>query len=188
VPFAQEVTGLLPNAEYYFCAAAANAGGATFGEVHSFTTSPVPPRITTVGGSVTASGAVTLAGLADAQGTATTTWFRFDTVDPVTCSDAFGTRWPEANGTAVGAGRTPVSFTEVVADLPPGRYHACAIGSNAAGVAYGELVTFVIPEPESPAAGGCGCRAGAGGEGASLLAFAALLLVGVRRRRWAGGR
>ena len=160
-------------------------GGATFGEVRSFTTAPLPPVITTVAANVAANGTVTLEGLANPRGTETTTWFRVGTVAPGSCDDTYGTRWPEVGGTVVGEGRAIVHYTEVAAGLPPGTYFACAIGSNAAGPGAGELVTFVVPQPSRGGGGGCGCRTGSGGGGggSAVLGLLALLLGAPRRRR-----
>jgi YHS domain-containing protein len=184
VGFEEPLTGLLPNFTYSYCAAAANLGGATFGAIRSFTTAPVPPVVTTVS-AVVVTGQVALNGLADPRGSETMTWFRTATADPVTCNDTFGTRWPAGDGKDVGAGRVAVQFGEVATGLPPGRYYACAIGSSAGGLGFGEVVTFEIPKP-APGGGGGGCESFAGsplGGGAALLPWLATLVFLVRPRR-----
>ncbi len=188
MPFEESIAGLEPNLTYYYCAAASNLGGATFGEVRSFLTAPLPPVVATLTATVGTNGTVTLEGLANPRGTEATTWFRVGTADPGSCDDAFGTRWPQVGGTAVGAGRANVHYSEVADGLPPGRYFACAIGSNAAGPGFGELVTFEIPQPSSPGGGGCGCRTDSrsGGGASAVLALLALLLGATTRR--AGSR
>ncbi|HUL59112.1 MAG TPA: hypothetical protein VLU43_07555 [Anaeromyxobacteraceae bacterium] len=177
VPFEEPIAGLEPNLTYYYCAAAANVGGATFGEVRSFDTASLPPVVTTVAATVGADGAVTLEGLANPRGTETTTWFRVGAANPGSCDDAFGTRWPQAGGTVVGAGRANVHYAEVATGLPPGNYFACAIGSNSAGPGVGEVVAFEI-KPPSSGGGGCGCGTGSTSRGGTfaVLALAALLL------------
>jgi MYXO-CTERM domain-containing protein len=183
LPLEQPIAGLEPNLTYYYCAAASNLGGATFGEVQSFITDPMPPVVATLTATVGANGAITLEGLANPRGTETTTWFRFSTAAPGSCDDTFGTRWPEVGGTAVGAGRANIHYSEVT-ELPPGKYFACAIGSNAAGPGFGDLVTFTIPQPSSSGGGGCGCRTGShsGSDATPVLALIALLLFSSTRR------
>jgi hypothetical protein len=185
LPFEQSIDGLEPNLTYYYCAAASNLGGATFGEVRSFITDPLPPVIATVAATVGANGAVTLEGLANPRGTETTTWFRYSTTAPGTCDDSFGKRWPEVGGTAVGADRTNIHYSEVV-DLPPGKYFACAVGSNAGGPGFGDLVTFTIPQTSSSGGGGCGCRTDSrsGSDASPVLLLFALLLGSTMRRVW----
>jgi hypothetical protein len=96
-------------------------------------------------------------------------------------------RWPEVDGTALGTGRADVAFTEAAADLEPGDYWVCAIGENAAGMAFGEVLTFTVPEPPArpSSGGGCGCRvlSGHGAGGGVLFLFAALGFLIVRRVR-----
>jgi hypothetical protein len=140
--------------------------------------------VTTVS-AVVVTGQVALNGLADPRGSETMTWFRTATADPVTCNDTFGTRWPAGDGKDVGAGRVAVQFGEVATGLPPGRYYACAIGSSAGGLGFGEVVTFEIPKP-APGGGGGGCESFAGsplGGGAALLPWLATLVFLVRPRR-----
>ncbi|MDI7269144.1 MAG: hypothetical protein QME96_14235, partial [Myxococcota bacterium] len=190
VAFEESLTGLDPNLTYYYCAAASNLGGASFGEILSFTTDPLPPVVRTVAPTVGTVGAVTLNGAANPRGSETTAWFRYDSVNPGSCDDTFGVRSPPVDGTAVGAGRTDVAFSELVTGLAPGAYYVCAIGSNEAGVTYGEMLAFTIPEGTAPpaAAGGCGClvasrpRVG----GCVVLPLVALVLFTLRRRRRRG--
>ena len=188
IDWSEELTGLEPNLTYYFCAAASNAGGAEFGEVHSFTTDPLPPVVRTVSASVGDAGAVTLRGAADPRGSLTTGWFRYDVVRPGACDDAFGVRAPSVDGTSLAAGRAEVAFSQPVAGLAPGAYYACAIASNAAGAAYGEVLAFTVPDPEGEDPGGCGCRTGTQGSGATMTVVAVLLLALRRVRRRAPAR
>ena len=198
VPYEQALNeaDLEPNRTYYYCAAASNTAGAAFGEVLSFTTDAVPPVIETTPADVTAAD-VTLNGTANPMGAVTTGWFRYDTADPGDCNDTFGTRVPTADGEFIGDGRDAVPFSEAAAALAPGTYYYCAIGSNEAGTAYGEVLTFEVAEqvdtPPSPKAsdseeGGCGCRVTSERSGSTTASasLAALLLLALRRRRRRG--
>ena len=186
-PYSQELTGLLPKTTYYYCAAASNWGGAVFGEVLSFTTVEAPPVVKTAPPEVGKGGTATLNGAANPNASESTAWFRFDKADPGECNDTFGTRAPSADGTPLGDGRDDVGFSEPVSGLGPGTYYVCAIGSNAAGLGYGEVLTFEIPEEAEPPTksedGGCGCRVGASGGHGSAAALVALLVLAFRRRR-----
>jgi MYXO-CTERM domain-containing protein len=169
------------------CAAAQNLGGATFGAVRTFTTPAAPPVVTTTAALVGAAGAATLNGTVDPRGTATTTWFRYATVDPGACDDVFGTA---TDRTDAGSARTASAISARVAGLAPGTYWVCALAENAAGTSFGELLTFEIvadPTPPPPSRdGGCGCRTVGGNTrtpGALTLGLAFALLAVVRRRR-----
>ncbi|EYF04549.1 beta strand repeat-containing protein [Chondromyces apiculatus] len=191
VAFTQPLTDLEPSTTYYYCAAASNdEGGAVFGEVLSFTTDAAPPEVTTLPPTVD-QGTATLNGAANPLGSEATAWFRFDAVDPGECNDTFGTRAPAADGAALGAGRDEVAFSEVAQNLTPGTYYVCAIASNDAGVAYGEVLTFEITGSGGPSTppgeeeGGCGCHVvgSSSGRSASVASLVALLLLAFRRRR-----
>jgi MYXO-CTERM domain-containing protein len=183
VAFTEALTDLEPNRTYYFCAAASNLGGASFGEVRSFTTPAAPPVVRTTP-AIVAPGGATLTGTADPQGSSTTAWFRYDSIEPSACDDAFGTRAPVTGGIDAGDGSSDVALSQAIVGLSPGTYYACAIAENEAGIAYGEVVRFDITE--APSAGGCGCRVGSTGRtspAAALAVLAALVLVARRRRR-----
>nr|MDQ3037517.1 fibronectin type III domain-containing protein [Myxococcota bacterium] len=179
------LTGLEPSTTYYYCAAASNLGGASFGEVLSFTTDALPPVVRTVEPVVGMMGAVTLGGAADPRGAESTGWLRYGAVDPGACDDSFGTRAPAVGGTMLGAGRAEVAFSEAIAELAPGTYYVCAIASNEGGIAFGEVMSFEVVEGDVVTGGGCGCRVGSRSSGASgmMLALVALALIAVRRRR-----
>ncbi len=192
VSFAQTLTAdqVEPKRTYYYCAAASNDAGAAFGEVLSFTTDAAPPILETLPLAVVDKGDVTINGTADPQGSESIAWFRYDSADPGECNDTFGTRAPAADGTAVGDGRDPVAFTELVTDLTPGTYYYCAIGSNEAGLGYGEVLTFEVPDdteppgPDPDGDGGCGCRVASDSSGgAASISVVALFLLALRRRR-----
>src|SRR5205823_324572 len=100
---------LKPATTYFFCAAAANAGGAAFGSLVTFTTPATAPSVKTVSADVT-EGGVIMNGAATPNGAPTTAWFRYDSVQPSACDDAFGTRTPESGGADLGAGTDEAPF------------------------------------------------------------------------------
>jgi hypothetical protein len=190
VEYDQVLGNLEPSVTYYYCAAASNAGGAVFGEVESFTTAAAPPVVTTGNPTIDEELAVTLNGTADPRGSRATGWFRYDTTEPETCDDDFGTRVPAEGGVDLGNGRAPASFTESLAGVAGGTIYVCAIASNEAGVAFGQVVTFDVPAADITAPadasddGGCGCRVAPSPNGAVLpLGVAGLLLMVLWHRR-----
>jgi hypothetical protein len=179
-PFALALDGLEPNRTYFACAAAANLGGAAFGAPVPFTTEAAPPAVRTDPAQASASGAVTLRGVADPRGAAAEGAFRYASAQPASCADAFGVRVPATGGVALGSGRGEVPFTQEVAGLAPGTWWYCAEATGPGGTGRGEPVSFEVTAPRAPASGGCGCGAGAAGSLAPLWVAALLLL---RRRR-----
>ena len=188
--YEQPVIDLEPNRTYYYCAAASNAAGAAFGEVLSFTTAEVPPEVETLS-AVMAGGTLTLTGAGNPMGSESTAWFRYGTVDPGTCNDEFGSRLPAEEGTALGAGRDPVEYTESAVMPGAATYYYCAIAENAAGTGYGEVLTFEVPKasaPEPAAESGCNCRVGSRQRASAAPLLALLGLVLLRRRRRAAAQ
>ncbi|MEZ4444451.1 MAG: MYXO-CTERM sorting domain-containing protein [Polyangiaceae bacterium] len=189
VPFTADLTDLLPFTTYYYCAAAQNLGGASFGEVRTFTTIG-PPEVTTLEPALNGA-ELTLAGEGNPKGSETTAWFRYDVTEPEACDDSFGTRSPEADDAQLGSGEENVAFSQVIADLPAGTYYYCAIAENDGGMAFGEVVSVEVtsgskpePKPGDDADSGCGCRTtGAGDKGSASWLLALLALGLVRRRR-----
>ncbi|MGE3632241.1 MAG: beta strand repeat-containing protein, partial [Sandaracinaceae bacterium] len=184
VAFEQEASSLEPNVTYYYCAAASNLGGATFGEVLSFTTPPAPPEVRTGVPMIGMMGMITLNGSADPRNSPTVGWFRYADTDPGACDDTFGTRAPLTGEVTVGDGRSERPFSQV-ATLTPGMYWVCAIAENEGGVGLGTPVVFVVPEDEVTMDGGCGCRVTGrpAPSRAWLAALAMLAVIVVRRRR-----
>lgn len=184
VPFGETIAGLQPNETYYYCAAASNAGGASFGDVLTVTTAPLPPTVVISSATAGSDGVATLEGLADPRGAATTTWFRTATGNPGTCNDTFGTRWPGSGGAAIGSGRSIVGFSEVTTALPKGDHFACAIASSAGGLAFSQPLHFYVGQADPPSAPeGCGCSIGAeGGEERALLLLALMAVLAPRLR------
>ncbi len=148
--FSQALTGLSPNTTYYYCAIAQNSVGLTLGTLLSFTTIALPTVTTSAASPVTATTA-TLNGSANPNGSTTTGWYRYATTNPGSCDDTFGTRVPTTGGTALGAGTVAQPYTRGLSGLLPGtQYYFCAIANNAAGLAYGALLSFTTP-PTAPA-------------------------------------
>jgi len=148
VSFAQAVTGLTPSTTYYFCAAATNLYGPTFGAVLSFATPAAAPTVVTNTPSMLTGATAQLNGTANPGADATTGWFRYGTVSPGTCNDSFGTRAPAAGGSALGAGTVATPYAQAIGGLTPATtYYVCAIAQNSVGLSFGALVTFVAPSP-----------------------------------------
>src|SRR5262249_30253957 len=91
---------------------------------------------------VTATGAK-LDSAAVPNNSAATGWFRYDSTDPGTCDDTFGTRLPATGGTVLGSGTSAVPFTQTVSGLLPGtRYYVCAVAQNGVGPAFSAVASF----------------------------------------------
>ncbi len=195
VAMTTELAGLEPSTTYFYCAAASNLGGASFGEVRSFTTLGPPPEVVTVP-ALSVGRTVQLNGEANPLGTETTAWFRYDTAAPAACDDTFGARFPESGGTVVGDGTSRVAYSETLSELAPGTYYFCAIAESAAGMGFGEVLSFVVEGPpsdeEPPPEEDCSCSTPGAGDAGNpskwLVALCALGLVRRRRVRPAGSR
>ena len=179
VGFEQAVADLSPNTTYFYCAAADNQGGASFGAVLSFTTSPLPPTVQTIAATVSDTD-VTLNGASNPNGSETVGWFRYTTQKPEKCDDTFGTRMPSADGTNLGSLNSEKPFSEELTALAPGTYYYCAIAASDAGTAFGEFEKFEVggDDGKSPK---CGCASG--DPTPSALPVAALVALGLLRRR-----
>src|SRR5205823_87015 len=112
-PYSQVIGGLTASTVYYFCAIASNAVGPGYGTVLSFTTPAAPVAITSAATSV-ASTSATLNGSANPNLSAATGWFRYDTVNPGSCTDTFGTRAPSSGGASLGAGSASVAYSQSI--------------------------------------------------------------------------
>jgi phosphodiesterase/alkaline phosphatase D-like protein len=140
------VTTLQPGTTYYFCAIASNTYGTSFGALTTFTTPAAAPSVSTGAATLVTASTATLNGSANPGGGGTTAWFRYNTANPGTCNDTFGTRVPAAGGTSLGAGNTSVAFSEPITGLSQGTtYYVCAIAQNSAGTSVGSVVSFVTP-------------------------------------------
>ncbi|HMF41847.1 MAG TPA: hypothetical protein VKQ32_14315 [Polyangia bacterium] len=145
VPFSQNLTGLSPNVTYYYCAIASNSQGIAYGSLGQFT-APAIPTVQTLAATPVTSMTATLNASANPNGIASTGWFRYATASPSTCNDTFGTRVPGTGGTSLGTSTTPVPFSQALTSLQPGQtYYFCAIGQNAQGTAFGQVLSFTTP-------------------------------------------
>ena len=143
VPFNQPTVGLTPGVTYYYCAIASNNGGTSFGSVLSFVAQDTPPTVSTNAANAITSTSASLNGSANPNGGAASGWFRYATTNPSTCDDTFGTRVPASGGTALGAGFSPVQYTQGLTGLTPATtYYYCAIASNSRGTSFGSVVSF----------------------------------------------
>ncbi|HEY1099665.1 MAG TPA: hypothetical protein VGF99_12100, partial [Myxococcota bacterium] len=146
VPFSITPTTLTPGATYYYCAIAQNGIGTGFGAVLSFTTDATPPTVNTLSATAIGGTTATLNGSITANGSATTSWFRYSTSSPGACNDAFGTRVPLA-GNSIGSGTTAVAHAEPLTGLTPGQtYYFCAIAQNGLGTTFGLVLSFSTPQ------------------------------------------
>jgi MYXO-CTERM domain-containing protein len=100
---------------------------------------------------------------------------------PEACGDDFGERTAEADDANVGAGRAVVAVAQSVSPWGEGTHYFCAVASNQAGTAYGEVLSTSAPKVAET---GCGCRTA--GEGTALWLLPVLALLLRRRRRIAG--
>ncbi|MDP3233571.1 MAG: hypothetical protein Q8N26_12400 [Myxococcales bacterium] len=147
VSYSQSLAGLAAGTTFYFCAISDNVVGKSYGAVQQFTTLNAPTMVTGAATLVTATGA-TLNATGNPNNASTTGWFRYSSVNPVTCNNTFGTRQPSSGGYALGAGNTATAYSGAITGLLAGTtYYVCAIGSNAAGTSFGAVETFVTPGP-----------------------------------------
>ncbi len=144
VSFTEPVTGLTPGTTYYWCAVGQNSVGLAFGSVFSFTTHDAPVVVTVAATGITGVTA-TLNGTGDPNLSTTTGWFRFSTTSPGTCNDSFGTREPATGGVGLGAGTAAAPFSRAATLTPGTTYYYCAIASNAVGIGFGAVLSFVTP-------------------------------------------
>ena len=149
VAFSETVTGLTTGTFHYYCAIVQNAAGTTFGAVESFFPAQ-PPTVLSEGPLSVTNVAATLRGAVNANGSATTAWFRIGTSNPGLCSDTFGVRAPASGGLPVGGGTAAVGFQETVGGLLPStEYWYCGIAENAGGRAYGPATVLKTLGPPS---------------------------------------
>lgn len=102
------------------------------------------PSVVTLTASNVATSNATLNGSANPNGTATTGWFRYDTVDPGFCNDVFGTRAPLAGDFSLGSDNAVVNYSQDIANLTMGAtYYFCAVAENTAGKVFGSVIPFI---------------------------------------------
>ncbi|MBL8949624.1 MAG: hypothetical protein JNK82_02530 [Myxococcaceae bacterium] len=146
----QNPVTLAPGNTYWFCAVAENSVGTSYGAVRSFTVAA--PVVTTTAPTQVGI-VVTFNGTANANGIASTGWFRYSSLNPGACNDTFGTRLPGSGGIAVGAETSPAAFGTSISSVAIGStVWVCAIASNSVGTAFGAPVSYVVQAPPPPVA------------------------------------
>ena len=154
VDYSENISGLSSSTRYYFCAVASNSGGTSLGTVVFFdTTAPItPPTVTTLAATTPVpETTATINATANPNGDATTGYFRYDTTNPGTCNDTFGTRVPVSGGTNLGSGTSPLPYSENLTGLTPSTpYHFCALASNGGGTSLGTVLSFTTADPPPP--------------------------------------
>lgn len=135
----QGVASLSASTTYYFCVAATNAGGTSYGSVFSFTTPSGIPNVTTgSAGSVTSSSA-TVSATINPNGVSTDRYYTYDTSN-VACSSMANSTTP----VNIGSGTFNVSpnienLTTLSASTT---YYYCAAANSSAGTIYGSVQSF----------------------------------------------
>jgi hypothetical protein len=137
----QVLTGLEPDTTYHFALGATNiGGGVSVGADETFTTRPlVPPVVSTGGIEAVGETSVTLTGVVDPEGLASTYRFEYGP------STAYGSSWPLVQVFA-GNGTVAQGVAIDVPNLQPGvTYHYRLVASNEDGTSYGADQTFTTP-------------------------------------------
>ncbi|KKR46261.1 MAG: hypothetical protein UT82_C0016G0002 [Parcubacteria group bacterium GW2011_GWB1_40_14] len=112
---------------------------------------PVPPTVTTTSPTSVAATSATLNGTYNPNGSDTSAWFRYSTVNPGTCNNSFGTQ--TANTFPLVSGNSTIPYSVNISGLTVGQtYYYCAI-ANGAGFGYGNIVSFVAADPPLPGSG-----------------------------------
>ncbi len=135
---------------------AATDGGNT---TSSFETTPIAWTTTTVSApTVTTSNATNITsftailnGSANPNNDDTTGWFRYGTINPVSCNDTFGTRAPSSGGSSLGSGNIAINYSQGISSLAAGTtYFFCAIAQNSLGASFGNVLSFdTLPSAEN---------------------------------------
>ncbi|OGD34464.1 hypothetical protein A2988_02990 [Candidatus Azambacteria bacterium RIFCSPLOWO2_01_FULL_46_25] len=104
----------------------------------------LPPTVTTSAPTLVTTSSATLNSSVNPNGNSATGWFQYSTVNPGSCNDTFGIRVPLSGGTSLGSGTSPVNDSRAISGLSGSTwYYYCAIASNAGGVSYGSVVSFL---------------------------------------------
>ncbi|MBK8464723.1 MAG: hypothetical protein IPL32_02745 [Chloracidobacterium sp.] len=146
VAYSQNILGLTPGTNYFFCAIAQNSSGTSFGTLQQFTT-PLPPTATTTAATSISDTSATLNGAGNPNGATTTAWFRYSTTSPGTCNDTFGTRAPTSGGSNLGSGTSSQPYSQSITGLSAGTtYFFCSITSSTEGTSFGSLLSFTTQD------------------------------------------
>jgi len=136
------VDKLAPGTKYYFRLNAQNQFGTVNGTMLTFTTSGTPmakaPVMDTTAATAVASTKVTLNGVVNPNGDATTYWFEYS--DDSLLSHLIGTTTRTA---LAGSGTTPTNVSATLTGLNPNAtYSFRLVAANAFGMGGGDIVTF----------------------------------------------
>jgi hypothetical protein len=124
------LTGLTPNQLYHFRVVGASIGGTSNGNDLTFTTTAIPPAVTTDPASAITTTGATLNGTVNANNQSTTVTFEFGT------TTLYGTTYTAVESPVTGYVNTAVTFP--VTGLAPNTvYHYRAVGQNGSGTTYG---------------------------------------------------
>lgn len=128
------VTGLTPNQHYYLWGVALNAIDYGFSEYYEFDTPAEKATVTTTDATAIGAEQVTLNGTVNANNAATTVTFEYGT------TIALGTTIT-ITGDVTGTTDTPIAYTLTGLD-PSTTYYYRIVGTNTAGTANGDIVSF----------------------------------------------
>lgn len=128
------VTGLTPNQHYYLWGVALNSIGYGFSEYYEFDTPAEKATVTTTAATALAAEQATLNGTVNANNDATTVTFEYGT------TDALGTTI-NITGDVTGTSDTPIEYTLTGLE-PSTTYYYRIVGTNTAGAANGDIVSF----------------------------------------------
>ena len=145
VPVAADLTGLEPNTPYSLRLVAANDTYSATTPSGSFSTSAVPPGVTTGPASDRTTRSATLHGAVVPFGDQTTYHFEYGE------TTAYGQRAPAAVDGVAGNGRTTRNVSRGIAGLQPATtYHYRLVAQNATGTASGDDATFTTRAASEP--------------------------------------
>jgi peptidoglycan hydrolase-like protein with peptidoglycan-binding domain len=133
VAVSANLTGLTPDATYFYRLVATNSYGPDYGQSSTFTTNAAPTTTTGTATTVSAT-SESLAGTVDPNGSDTSYYFEWGT------TAAFGHKTPV---TDAGAGTTSASVSGTITGLKPDTtYDFALVATSALGTSTGETVTF----------------------------------------------
>jgi phosphodiesterase/alkaline phosphatase D-like protein len=140
VGISEAISGLVPNATYYFRVAASSAGGTVRGATLSFTT-PRLPTVTTAGADPTTTQVYVVRGSVTPNGSATTAYFEYGTSPTLSSSTQTAKQ-------SIGSGQTAVSVTQALGALQPSTtYYVRIVATNVGGTSVGAIVSFRTSGP-----------------------------------------
>jgi FlaG/FlaF family flagellin (archaellin) len=141
VPLARALTGLTANTTYHFRLVTTNGGGSDIGAGLSFTTPAARPAVTTLTANAITSTGARLRATVNPNGLASVAWFEYG------LNTSYGT---VVGATNLGAGVNNITFSNVIANLLPGRaYQFRVVATNGLGTNFGGNQSFTTP-PAAP--------------------------------------